>query len=423
MDYTTLSLAYGSGQLPVQIPTSNLLGIFEPIAVIDGSGEKELIIEAMTQPIGSPRLCDLARRGQKVAIVTSDLTRPCPSQHLLPYILRELAGAGIPDTDIMIILGLGLHRPMTPAEIDTALSPEIAHRYRVLNHDPADTDRLGVTSFGTPVEIFRPLIETDLRLCLGALEFHYFAGYSGGAKAIFPGCASRAAVTANHAMMVRPEAAAGRIEGNPVRADLEEATAMLGVDYILNVLVDGEHRIVGAVSGDVTAAHRRGCELVARRGKVQIPALADIVLASAGGYPKDINFYQAHKALENAVYAVRPGGVIVLVAECPEGFGNQTFESWFLSGDSPEQLLQRIQEQFVLGGHKAASIAAIRQKACVSLVSNLPDDTVQRGGFIPYPTPQAALGAAFDRLGSESRVIVLPHAGSLLPSIDYSSPE
>ncbi|RPI49618.1 MAG: nickel-dependent lactate racemase, partial [Chloroflexi bacterium] len=275
-----LELAYGHGTLPVRLPASRLQAVIdtgayaqcrEPLAAAEPADEAALLREALVHPIGAPPLRQVARAGQTVAIVTSDLTRPCPSERLLPPVLDELAAAGVADSDITIVLALGLHRPMTEAEIEAALGSEVVRRVRALNHDPDDTVRLGVTSFGTPVELYRPVVEAGLRVCLGNLELHYFAGYSGGAKAILPGCASRAAVNANHAMMVRPEASAGRLPdagGNPVRADLEEGAALAGAAWILNVVVDGRHRIVGAVAGDAIAAHRVGCQMVAERGIV-----------------------------------------------------------------------------------------------------------------------------------------------------------
>ncbi len=414
---TSVELPFGRGSVSVAIPSGNLIGIFAPRelgqAAVD---EAAAVRRALDNPVGTPRLRDLARRGQKVAVITSDLTRPCPSERLLPPVLDELAAAGVPDDDIIIIIGLGLHRPMTEAELRDGVGEAVFRRVRVINHDVRDTISLGRTSFGTPVEVFRPVVEADFRVCLGNVEFHYFAGYSGGAKAVVPGCASEGTVTANHAMMVRPEAQAGRLEGNPVRADLEEAAAMVGVDFLLNVVVDGEHRIVQAVAGDSRAAHRVGCEWVAQRGKVPIPALADIVLVSAGGYPKDVNLYQAQKALDNAAYAVKPGGIIILVAECAEGCGNRTFEQWMTSGDTPAALLERIQERFVLGGHKAAAVAVVAQKAQIFFVS--PSMAAWRlAGMETYDSLDAALTEAWRRVGRGATVLLLPEGGSVLPQV------
>ncbi|MFZ5918529.1 MAG: nickel-dependent lactate racemase [Chloroflexota bacterium] len=410
-----LELPYGHGALKARLPDTNLQGVLLPKQSAAPADEATLLREALENPIGAARLCEMVRPGQRVSIVTSDLTRPCPSERLLPPLLAELAAAGVPDDDVTVILALGLHRPMTGAEMETAVGAAVYRRLRVINHDPADCLRLGVTAAGTPVEMFRPLVEADFRICLGNLELHYFAGYSGGAKAMLPGCASRATLNANHALMVRPEARAGRLDGNPVRADLEEGAALLGVNFILNVVVDG-HRIVGAVAGDVTSAHRRGCELVAARGIVEIEQPADVVLVSAGGHPKDLNLYQAQKALDNAAYAVRDGGALILAAECPEGLGNRTFESW-LTNATPDELLARIQQEFVLGGHKAAAIAAVLRRAAVYLVSALPEELVCRCGMIPFAGLDAALAAALDEASPGARVLVLPQGGSILPLV------
>jgi nickel-dependent lactate racemase len=411
----TVELPYGHRQIGVEIPDARLLAVLEPRHPGRPPDEGALLRRAIDRPIGRPRLCELAQPGQKVVLVTSDLTRPCPSERLLPYLLDELQAAGVPDSDITVVLALGLHRPMTEAEMEAAVGTSLYRRLRVVNHDPLDVVHLGTTARGTPVEITRTVVEADLRVCIGNLELHYFAGYSGGAKAILPGCASRATVQANHAMMVRPEASAGRLEGNPVRADLEEGAAMTGIDFVLNVVVDGQHRILGAVAGDVTAAHWRGCELVAEQGIVPIPQLADVVLVSAGGYPKDLNLYQAQKALDNAAHAVRDGGVVILLAECSEGLGNKTFEAWMREAHSPDDVLDRIQREFVLGGHKAAAVAAVLKRASVYLVSSMPADLVRSYGLESFAGLPEALEAALAQAGPDPQVLVMPQGGSVLP--------
>jgi nickel-dependent lactate racemase len=417
MDMTTLQISYGHRLVDVRLPAKNLQAVMLPKRQAAPGDEQTLLAEALAQPIGTPRLGELARPGQKVVIVTSDLTRPCPSDRLLPPVLDELAMAGVADDDITIVMALGLHRPMTANEMEAAVGSEVYRGIRVVSHDPEDTVYLGHTPAGTPVELYRPLVEADLRVCLGNLDLHYFAGYSGGAKAILPGCASRATLNANHAMMVRPEAAAGRLAGNPVREDLEAGAALAGADFILNVIVDGQHRIVEAVAGHVTAAHRHGCKLVAERGIVEVGRPADIVLVSAGGYPKDVNLYQAQKALDNAAYAVRDGGILILVAECPEGFGNATCQAWLAEASSPDEVLQRIQQEFILGGHKAAAIAAVLKRAQVYLVSALPEALARQCGFLPFGSAGAALQSALEELGSSASVLVLPQGGSVLPVV------
>jgi nickel-dependent lactate racemase len=417
MNTTRIPLSYGQREITVNVPPANLLGVFHTKPVHQTTDEAHLIQQALDNPIGTQPLRKIVHPGQKIVIITSDLTRPTPSERMLPPIMEELQAAGIPDEDVLIVLALGLHRPMTDNEIETAISAKFKQRYRVINHDPLDTVHLGVTSRGTPVDIFRPLVEADVRICLGNIEFHYFAGYSGGAKAILPGCASRATVTANHSWMTYSQAAAGLIDDNPVRLDLEEGVAMLGVDFILNVVLDGEHNILGAFAGDVVLAHREGCQMVEQRGTVEIPRLGDIVVASAGGSPKDINFYQAHKALENAKYFVQEGGIIILVAECPEGIGNKTMQQWMLEIPTPDEAIHRIQQEFVLGGHKAAAIALIEKRAAIYLVSDLPDVMVRRMRFTPFISIQQALDHALEVLGGQSKVLILPQAGSILPKL------
>ncbi|MBN1314543.1 MAG: nickel-dependent lactate racemase [Anaerolineales bacterium] len=413
-----LELAYGQASQRVRIERERLLGVYAPIASVEQSVDEAMVLrKALDNPVGTARLRELVRPGQQVAVVVSDMTRPCPSYKLLPLVMDELNVAGIPDQNITIVVALGLHRPMTREELVKMVGEEIFRRVRVLNHDPEDAVSLGRTSRGTPVEISRLVVEADARICLGNIEFHYFAGYSGGAKAILPGCASRATINANHAMMVRPEAAAGRIDGNPVRADLEEGVAMLAVDFILNVVIGPNHRIDTAVAGHVIEAHRKGCEWVASRGKLVLPRVADVVLAGAGGFPKDINLYQAQKALDNAAYAVRDGGAIVLVAECGEGLGNQTFERWLLEASSPGDILKRIQTEFVLGGHKAAAVAGVLQRAEVFLVSAMPEPLVEMCGMRPYTNVGDALRDALDALGTGAKIAVFPQGGSVLPTV------
>ena len=415
MDVTTLELPFGRSAVSVDAPTENILGVYTPQANGEVVDENVLLREALEKPACSPRLRDLVRPGQKIVIVTSDLTRPCPSERLLPLILDELAASGISDADVTVVIALGLHRPMSESELEATVGPDVYRRVAVINHDLRDIVRLGVTAAGTPVEIFRPVVESDVRICLGNVELHYFVGYSGGAKAILPGCASEATITANHAMMVRSEASAGRLEGNPVRGDIEEGVAMVGVDFILNVVLDGHHCIIGAVAGDVIVAHRRGCEIVAQRSTVTIPKQADIVLVSPGGYPSDVNLYQAQKALDNAQYSVRDGGLIILSAECSEGFGNQTFEAWMKSANSPEDVLGRIQQEFVIGGHKAAAIAAVLRRTTVFLVSAISPDSVRDCGLVPFSDLREAMQAAFDEVGQGADIIVMPNGGSILP--------
>jgi nickel-dependent lactate racemase len=404
-----ITLPYGHDQLTIDVEAGE-----EQVAHLEPRrGGVDPIRLALAAPIGSPPLRDLLHPGQSVAIVTSDITRPCPTHLMLPPIMDELAAAGIPDEDVIVVFALGTHRPHTDEERARLAGPEMAARLRCMDSDPAQMVPVGTTSRGTPVEVFRPVVEADVRIALGNVEPHYFAGYSGGAKAIMPGVCSPNTIRHNHAMMVEPNACTGVLDGNPVREDIEEGVAMVGLDFILNVVLDSEHQVVLAAAGHPVEAHRWACRAVDHLSKVEVNALADVVLTSAGGFPKDINMYQAQKALDSAAAVVRPGGVIVWVAECGEGLGNETFEEWLVGVDA-DDILARIQRQFVVGGHKAAAIARVLKHASIHLVSVLPPDLVRACGMTPYSDVEAALQDALAHTGPESSIVVLPEGASVL---------
>lgn len=221
------------------------------------------------------------------------------------------------------------------------------------------------------------MAEADLRICTGNIEFHYFAGYSGGAKAIMPGVSTPAAIQANHRLMVREDACAGNLEDNPLRRDIEEAGRICGIDYIVNVVLDEHKHIVYAVAGDAVQAHRKGCQYLDKMYRKPIPARADIVIVSQGGAPKDANLYQTQKALDNAKHAVKTGGTIILIGACQEGLGSAKFEQWLTEAPTAHSMIDRVHQHFDLGGHKAAAIAMVLERAKIDFVSELPDELVR----------------------------------------------
>ncbi len=420
-----LEFGFGTGVQTVELPEENLMGVLTANPVERGlTGEAE-VARALDAPIGAPALAEVVRPGEKIAIVTSDVTRPCPTWEILPPLLDRLYAAGVHREDITLVFALGSHRHQTPEEMRHLAGERGWAELRCVDSDPDDCVHLGVTSRGTPVDITRVVAEAGRRICLGNIEYHYFAGYSGGVKAIMPGASTRAAIQANHSMMVRPEAHAGRLEGNPIREDLEEAGALCGIDYIVNVVLDEHKRIIHAVAGDVTAAHREGCRFLDRLYRKELDARADIVLVSQGGAPKDLNLYQTQKALDNAKHAVRPGGIIILIGSCREGLGEKHFQQWIEEARSPKDLTDRVQANFQLGGHKAAAIALVLENASVYLVSEMPDELVRKCFLTPFSSAQAALDAAFQTLGPRAKVLAMPYGGSTLPQVrmpEYAHP-
>ena len=412
-----LEFGMGSGVQTVELPEKNLMGVLRANAAPAIASEEEEVRRALREPVGTPRLREILHPGQTVAIITSDLTRPMPTAKVMPPLLDELYAAGIRPEDITLVFALGSHRHQSDEEKRRLAGERAWREIRCVDSDPTDCVHLGVTKAGTPVDITRVVAEADRRICLGNVEYHYFAGYSGGAKAIMPGCSTRAAIQSNHSMMVRPEACAGNLEGNPLRMDIEEAGAICGIDFILNVVL-GEHKeILCAAAGDVTAAHRKLCAFLDTIYLKLLDRPADIVIVSQGGAPKDLNLYQTQKALDNARHAVRQGGIIILIGSCREGLGERVFEAWMTTSPSPEAMIERIGRDFQLGGHKAAAIAMTLQKAKVFLVSDLEEDFVRSIFLKPMPSAQQALDAAFRELGADASVLAMPFGGSTLPRI------
>ena len=408
-------LGIGTRTQKVEIPDQNLQEILLPNQVEIGLRGEEEVKRALQEPVGTPCLRDMAKPGQKIAIVTSDVTRPCPSYVMLPPLLSELTAAGIADQDITIVIALGSHRKQTEEEKKKLVGEAVYERIAVVDSNACGYVHMGETAIGTPIDISTPVAEADFKICLGNIEYHYFAGYSGGAKAIMPGVSTRDAIQANHSMMVRDEACAGRIAGNPIREDIEAAADIVGVDFILNVVLDEHKKIVKAVAGDLTKAHREGVKFLDSLYQKKIAKEADIVIASQGGAPKDLNLYQTQKALNNAKAAVRQGGVIILVGSCKEGLGEGCFEEWMLKAEEPEDLIRWIRQEFKLGGHKAAAIALTMQKADIYLVSDMEPDFVRSIFMTPFETVQDAFDAAMKKMGEDASVIVMPYGGSTLP--------
>ena len=412
-----LQFGFGTGIQEVDVPEKNLIGELHANPVPAGLTGAAEAARALAEPIGTLRLRQIVRPGETVAIVTSDITRPMPTALVMPLLLDELYAGGIRPEDITLVFALGSHRKQTDEEKRKLAGERAWAEIRCVDSDPADCISYGTTSFGTPVDITRCVAEADRRICLGNIEYHYFAGYSGGYKAIMPGVSTRDAIQANHSRMVLPECCAGALETNPLRMDIEEAGAMVGVDFILNVVLSEHKEILKAVAGDPVLAHREGCRFLDRLYRKELKEGADIVIASQGGAPKDLNLYQTQKALDNAARAVRDGGIIILIGSCREGLGEKTFEEWMTAAPSPESLIDRIRTDFRLGGHKAAAIAMVLQRAEVILVSELEDDFVRSIFLTPAHSAQEALDLAFQKMGPGAKVLSMPYGGSVLPAV------
>mgnify|MGYP001092010474 CR=1 FL=1 len=409
------SFGFGKGKLKFSIDEKNISNVLLPNEIeLDLTGVEE-VRRAMDNPISSSKLKNIVKAGENVVIVTSDITRPMPSKIVLPVVIEELNSAGIKDENITIVFALGSHRTHTEDEKKYLVGEEIYERIECIDSNSTEYIHLGITANGTPVDINKEVAKADRRICLGNIEYHYFAGYSGGAKAIMPGVSTRAAIQANHSRMVEEEARTGNIKTNPVRIDIDAVEKFVPIDFIVNVVLDSSKKIIKAVAGHYIDAHREGCRFLDSFYKINIKEKADIVITTPGGYPKDLNLYQAQKALDNSKHAVKDGGIIILVASCKEGLGEKVFEQWMLNFEKSEDMIEEIKRNFQLGGHKAAAIAMILKKAKIFLVSELEPDFVRSIFMEPFSDVQSAVDAAFNEKDDNAKVILMPFGGSTLP--------
>jgi nickel-dependent lactate racemase len=399
-------LPYGKTQVSVDIPSKYNVIVIKPNKAAKAPDEAAEIEGALKAPVNSRRLSEIARAGEKAVIIVNDTTRPTPTARLLPHLISELKAGGV--DDVTVVFGLGIHRRQTEDE-KKAILGELYGKVKSIEHNINDCVYLGATSRGTPVEIFRPVADADIVVCTGTIEFHYYAGYSGGAKSALPAVSSKKSIDANHALMLDPKSCAGRPD-SPVRQDFEEAASILGIDFLLNVVLNDRKEIVFAAAGNYIDAHRKCVAFLDEMMKVKVLP-ADILIVSPGGFPKDIDIFQSHKALEHAKNAVREGGSMILVAECREGYGNRVFEEWLHFGR--DEVIEKFKSGFVMGGHKAALIAALSKRADLYLVSSLPDEIARQAYFIPASLEEA-LKRALAKHGENARIVVMPYGGSTL---------
>jgi nickel-dependent lactate racemase len=405
---TRLELPYGHETISVCVPSDKLAATLVPRPLAPVPDPAKALREALANPVSGSRLRDMASGVDRVAIGIEDATRPVPSSLLLEAVILELEAAGIAPQQISVIVATGLHRPMTEDELVVALG----RWFGVVRHenhnaeDPQRLARLGTTSLGTEISVNRSFMEADLKITTGDVEYHQFCGYGGGAKCVYPGLADAAAIRANHSRMDLPGTGPGAIDGNPVRQEIDEVGRMAGVNFNLSVAMDADHRIVAISAGDPDLSFRQACRAVDAMYSVEVPRRADLVIASPGGHPKDIDLYQSQKAIEVATQVVKPGGNVLVAARCGEGSGSELFDAWMHEAYTPDDIIHRIQDNFVMGGHKAYQIAREVQRAKVHLYSEIPPGHVRSWMMEPVRSVLEV-----DQLIADSQsVMVIPQA-------------
>ena len=418
MSSATYAVKFGAGNLTFTLPTAADVTVIEPRAVAGVSDPVADVEQALGAALAQGRL----RQPGRTAITISDATRPVPNHLLLPPLLAQLHASGASNEGICIIVGTGNHRAASADEFPQLVGADTAQRYRMFSHvydDPTELVRLGKTSRGTPVVINRTFAEADTRIVVGMIDPHQFVGYTGGCKGAFIGLAGSETITANHSMLSDPAAKLGVRAGNPVRADMDELTDFLAIELVINVVLNTANEMVRIFAGDPHDVLAKAVPLVQDVCETAVPHPMDVVIASPGGYPKDINLYQAQKALAHACELVRPGGSVILVAECREGAGDDLYEAWMAAAKTPQDIVTRFeQEGFRMGAHKAFLFARSMLKAHTYLVATgVAPDQARKLHLIPAPTIEDALAAALQATDSPPRIGIMPRASSTIPRI------
>ena len=418
-----VKLAYGKEGLWVELPDDNVT-VVEPRFVPGLPDETEAIRSALREPIGTPPLRDLVKPDDTVAIVFSDVTRPQPRERMLPVLLEELSH--VPSENIVLINALGTHRPNTEGELTGMLGREIAEGYRIVQHNAWDKDNmvyLGPTSFGHKTYINGVYMGARVKILTGFIEPHFFAGFSGGPKAVLPGLADERSVLGNHdaEMIGHARATWGVTEGNPIWEEVREMAAKTEPTFLLNVTLNKNKEITGVFAGDVWQAHAAGTAFARESVMVPVPQPFDIVVTTNSGYPLDLNLYQAVKGMSAAALVVKEGGSIIAAAECWDGIPDHgEYKNILKMADSPQKLLEVIRAPgFLMQDQWEAQVQAqIQLKANVYVrTSYLSDEQIKEALLQPCHSIEETLAQLLERYGPDATICVLPEGPQTVPYV------
>jgi lactate racemase len=418
------SIPYGTRAVPLSVSGGRLVRRLMPHTLPPASSPRELLAAALREPIGSDRLSDIARGKRSAAILIPGKARVAGTRDYVAALIAELNAAGMQDDRIAVFLADGTHEQHLRSDIETLLGTGLAARVRCLGHDCRRDEvvELGMTSYGTPVLFNRRVLESEVKILTGRIVPHYFAGFSGGRKALVPGVAGFPTILANHRLTldptrgIHPGVRLCSLLQNPVHLDMVEGARMAQPDFCLNTLMDAEDRMLTAVAGDFEAAHQEGCRQALDMLRVVLEEPVDVLISSAGGSPYDDNFMQSLKAVFNVQEVVRPGGTILWVAECSRGI-NPGFLSW-ASVESDTELDQAVRERYALTGHNSLMLRQLIRRVEVGLWSGLPPDTVNQLGVHPIASLEEGLSWIRQRHPHGFTYAVVPHANVMCAALE-----
>lgn len=423
MTISTHTLKYGKGTLSFNYDDSDILQILQTKYYPGLADPQSALLKVLDEPIGCRPFKDIIKPGDKVAFICNDTTRLANTHELMPVLVRELNRLAVPDANIQVVFALGTHRTMTEEEVAQTLTEDIAGRLKShmsVSTQTKDFRYFGMTSRNTPVWIHQALCDVDHVIMTGSVVHHYFSGYGGGRKAILPGCAAMETIRMNHSHMLDVNARLGVTEGNPCYEDQMEGVALFAKNrslFLINTVLNSDHETVKIFAGHYREAHLAACRFVDYVYGVKLEEPADLVIASCGGYPKDINVYQMQKTMDNAVCAVREGGVVILLAECSEGSGSKKLEETFRRLKTPEAIRKDLEENFQIGANKAYAITRPLSRADFILVSNLNKELAKTMHFTAVDTVEEAIALAKTKLGDHPKTVLMPEGSVTVPRL------
>lgn len=422
-DKNQFTIPYGKQKIEFNLPQEMDINKIQTKSLSTVENYKEKIRKKLRNPTGTDPLNKIIDKKEDVAIVVSDITRlSYRTYDFLPVLVNELNQYGIKDQDIDIVVATGTHKPQTTEEHKNIVGKEINNRLSIHSHD-SNSDKLidlGTTSRGTEVKVNTIVHNADKVILTGGIVYHTLAGFGGGRKSIAPGVISEKAIQQNHGIVlqkngeINPKVRSGKLKNNPVSEDMFEISEIIDPDLILNVIVDGEKEFVDIVAGDLREAYLEGCRTVQEAFGVPLDNRSDLVIASCGGHPKDIQLYQSVKGLFNAAHAVKENGTIILVTKCSQGIGPDKFTKWF-NNENPKELSKELNNNFTISGFVALRTAKINQKSSIILLSNLPDKEVQKMGMKPASNMKQAINTAKKINNQIKSVNLMPNSKLTFP--------
>ena len=416
-----VSLKYGNKSINFHLEDKNIIGILTAKRAISLKEPIKKLEKLLENPINSLPLEQLIKdkEAKKILIIVNDITRPTPYNILLPTLLKKLEETGIRRDDITFLIATGAHRGNTVEENIKIFGEELISSYLFLNHNCDDSNLIDLGRLKSGNHLYvNPMVEkADFIIATGVIVPHYIAGFSGGRKSIHPGICARETIERNHSQMVHSKAATGNLIDNPVHEEMVEAASKVKVDFNINTITDEDGNIIDIVAGELHESWSKGVEICKNTYIAPIKEKADVVFTSAGGYPKDINIYQAQKALDNAYHAVKSGGTIVLVVECREGIGNTVCEQWINEANSIQDIEERLKKCFILGGHKAYAIAKVAKEVDLILLSSLNKELTKKLFMEPAEDIEQAIKLIREKHGDGFRSYIIPSGSTILPQI------